>query len=84
MNDAPTVAVIEEVAAIIAQRRRDMPADSYVAECFRRGWPYIARKLIEEGDRSGDRRPRGIRPAAGQRDLRPVFLRPTYAGPARG
>ncbi len=48
MNDAPTVAVIEEVAAIIAQRRRDMPADSYVAECFRRGWPYIARKLIEE------------------------------------
>ena len=40
--------VIDQVAAVIAQRQRDMPADSYVADCLRRGWPYIARKLIEE------------------------------------
>ena len=40
--------IVDEVIAVIAQRRAEMPPDSYVAECLRRGWPYIARKLIEE------------------------------------
>ena len=40
--------IIDQVIAVIAQRQKEMPPDSYVAECLRRGWPYIARKLIEE------------------------------------
>jgi phosphoribosyl-ATP pyrophosphohydrolase len=42
------VEVIDQIFEVIARRQREMPPDSYVAECLRRGWPYIARKLIEE------------------------------------
>ena len=48
MSERPGVEIIEQVAAVIGERKRSMPPDSYVAECLRRGWPYIARKLIEE------------------------------------
>ncbi|MCY3695026.1 MAG: phosphoribosyl-ATP diphosphatase [Chloroflexi bacterium] len=48
MSERPGVEIIDQVIAVIAQRQKEMPPDSYVAECLRRGWPYIARKLIEE------------------------------------
>lgn len=48
MSKRPGVEIIDQVAAVVAERKRSMPPDSYVAECLRRGWPYIARKLIEE------------------------------------
>ena len=48
MSNQPGVEIVDEVIAVIAQRQREMPPDSYVAECLRRGWPHIARKLIEE------------------------------------
>ncbi len=48
MSEKYSTAIIDEVAAIIAQRRTTMPQGSYVTTCFERGWPYIARKVIEE------------------------------------
>lgn len=48
MSERAGVGIIDEVIAVIAQRQKEMPPDSYVADCLRRGWPYIARKLIEE------------------------------------
>jgi phosphoribosyl-AMP cyclohydrolase / phosphoribosyl-ATP pyrophosphohydrolase len=39
---------LSELAAMLRQRRRDLPADSYSAELFKAGPEAIAAKLIEE------------------------------------
>jgi phosphoribosyl-ATP pyrophosphohydrolase/phosphoribosyl-AMP cyclohydrolase len=39
---------LSELAAMLRQRRRDLPADSYSAELFKGGHEAIAAKLIEE------------------------------------
>ncbi|MBI4236122.1 MAG: bifunctional phosphoribosyl-AMP cyclohydrolase/phosphoribosyl-ATP diphosphatase HisIE [Chloroflexi bacterium] len=40
--------VLEELAEVVAQRRREMPAGSYTADLFRAGTERIAQKVIEE------------------------------------
>lgn len=48
-DPAPTLArTISELAALLAERRRDLPAGSYSAELFRGGRGAIARKVAEE------------------------------------
>jgi len=48
-DPAPTLArTVSELAALLAQRRRDLPADSYSAELFRKGRGAIAQKVGEE------------------------------------
>lgn len=48
-DPAPTLArTLSELAALLAERRRDLPADSYSAELFRGGRGVIARKVGEE------------------------------------
>ncbi len=42
-------AVLQELGRTVAQRRRDMPEDSYTASLFTRGTERIAQKVIEEG-----------------------------------
>lgn len=44
----PTVQVIEDVACVIAQRRREPRADSYTSYLFREGIDKIAKKIGEE------------------------------------
>jgi phosphoribosyl-ATP pyrophosphohydrolase len=39
---------LSELAAMLRQRRRDLPADSYSAELFKAGPDAIAAKLVEE------------------------------------
>jgi phosphoribosyl-AMP cyclohydrolase / phosphoribosyl-ATP pyrophosphohydrolase len=39
---------VSELAAMLAQRKRDLPADSYSAELFRGGTAAIAAKIVEE------------------------------------
>ena len=41
--------ILDQLEAIIAQRRTASPEDSYVAKLHARGLPVIARKLGEEG-----------------------------------
>src|SRR5256714_4447414 len=41
---------LSELAAILAQRKRDLPAGSYSAELFRAGTDGIAAKLVEEAN----------------------------------
>src|SRR5438874_5587413 len=41
---------VSELAAILAQRKRDLPAGSYSAELFRAGSAAIAAKLVEEAN----------------------------------
>ena len=45
----PLARTLSELAALIAQRRRDLPDGSYSAELFRRGRGAIAQKVGEEG-----------------------------------
>ena len=40
--------VLKELEGVLAQRRRDMPEDSYTAELFKQGTGRIAQKVIEE------------------------------------
>lgn len=48
-DPAPTLArTLSELAALLAERRRDLPAASYSAELFRAGRARIARKVGEE------------------------------------
>jgi phosphoribosyl-ATP pyrophosphohydrolase/phosphoribosyl-AMP cyclohydrolase len=44
---------LSELAAMLRQRRRDLPADSYSAELFKGGPDAIAAKLIEEAVETG-------------------------------
>src|ERR1700716_4513786 len=41
---------LSELAAVLRQRRRDLPADSYSAELFRGGAEAIAAKIVEEAN----------------------------------
>jgi phosphoribosyl-ATP pyrophosphohydrolase/phosphoribosyl-AMP cyclohydrolase len=47
-ESAPGIEVLEEVAAVIAQRHRDMPEGSYVAKLLAGGPDSIVRKVGEE------------------------------------
>ncbi|MBZ5534689.1 MAG: bifunctional phosphoribosyl-AMP cyclohydrolase/phosphoribosyl-ATP diphosphatase HisIE [Acidobacteriia bacterium] len=40
--------VLSELAAVIAQRQRDLPEDSYTTTLFRKGLDHIAKKVAEE------------------------------------
>ena len=48
VNAADLGRFLSELAAMLRQRRRDLPADSYSAELFKAGPDAIAAKLIEE------------------------------------
>jgi len=48
VNDGDLGRFLSELAALLRQRRRDLPADSYSAELFRAGPDAIAAKLVEE------------------------------------
>jgi phosphoribosyl-ATP pyrophosphohydrolase/phosphoribosyl-AMP cyclohydrolase len=49
-DPAPTLArTLSELAALLAERKRELPAGSYSAELFRAGRSAIARKVGEEG-----------------------------------
>ena len=48
VNQADLGRFLSELAAMLRQRRRDLPADSYSAELFKAGPDAIAAKLIEE------------------------------------
>jgi phosphoribosyl-ATP pyrophosphohydrolase/phosphoribosyl-AMP cyclohydrolase len=47
-NDESLARFVSELAALLRQRKRDLPAGSYSAELFRKGWPAMAEKLVEE------------------------------------
>ena len=47
-NEATLSRFLSELAGLLRQRRRDLPADSFSAELFRGGRPAIAEKLVEE------------------------------------
>ncbi len=47
-NDESLARFLSELAALLRQRRRDMPESSYSATLFRGGRPRIAEKLVEE------------------------------------
>lgn len=47
-NDESLARFVSELAALLRQRRRDLPAGSFSAELFRGGRPAIAEKLVEE------------------------------------
>ena len=47
-SDASLAAFLAELAAVLRQRRRDLPANSFSAELFQGGRPVIAAKLVEE------------------------------------
>lgn len=47
-NDMTLARYLSELAATLAQRKRDLPAGSYSAELFREGTEGIAAKLVEE------------------------------------
>jgi len=49
-DDAPPLArTLSELAALLRERKRDLPAGSYSAELFRKGRGAIAQKVGEEG-----------------------------------
>ena len=49
-DDAPPLArTLSELAALLRERKRDLPAGSYSAELFRKGKGAIAQKVGEEG-----------------------------------
>jgi phosphoribosyl-AMP cyclohydrolase / phosphoribosyl-ATP pyrophosphohydrolase len=48
VNRADLGRFLSELAAMLRQRRRDLPADSYSADLFKEGDEAIAAKLIEE------------------------------------
>jgi phosphoribosyl-ATP pyrophosphohydrolase/phosphoribosyl-AMP cyclohydrolase len=48
VNDRDLGRFLSELAAMLRQRRRDLPADSYSAQLFRAGPDAIASKLVEE------------------------------------
>src|SRR5256885_1939730 len=50
VNDRDLGRFLSELAALLRQRRRDLPADSYSAELFKAGPDAIAAKLVEEAD----------------------------------
>lgn len=47
-NDQSLARFLSELAALLRERRRDLPEGSYSAELFRKGRPAIAAKLVEE------------------------------------
>jgi phosphoribosyl-ATP pyrophosphohydrolase/phosphoribosyl-AMP cyclohydrolase len=48
VNDRDLGRFLSELAAMLRQRRRDLPVDSYSAQLFRAGPDAIASKLVEE------------------------------------
>ena len=40
--------ILDEVYAVILQRKAEMPEGSYVASLFELGWERIGRKVVEE------------------------------------
>jgi phosphoribosyl-ATP pyrophosphohydrolase/phosphoribosyl-AMP cyclohydrolase len=46
---APLARTVSELAALLRERKRDLPAGSYSAELFRKGLNAIAQKVGEEG-----------------------------------
>lgn len=48
VNERDLGRFLSELAAMLAQRKRDLPAGSYSAELFRAGQDAIAAKLVEE------------------------------------
>jgi phosphoribosyl-ATP pyrophosphohydrolase/phosphoribosyl-AMP cyclohydrolase len=53
-NDESLGRFLSELAALLQQRRRDLPAGSFSAELFAGGTPAIAAKLIEEANETAD------------------------------
>src|SRR5207247_1287824 len=49
-NDQTLARFLSDLAAILRQRRRDLPARSFSAELFAGGAPAIAAKLLEEAN----------------------------------
>ena len=49
-NETDLGRFVSELAATLAQRKRDLPAGSYSAELFRGGTSAIAEKLVEEAN----------------------------------
>jgi len=49
-NDQSLARFLSELAALLRQRRRDLPSGSFSAELFRGGAPAIAAKLVEEAN----------------------------------
>ena len=49
-NDQSLGRFLSELAALLRQRRRDLPSGSFSAELFRGGAPAIAAKLVEEAN----------------------------------
>jgi len=54
VNAADLGRFLSELAAMLRQRRRDLPADSYSAELFKAGPDAIAAKLIEEAGETAE------------------------------
>ena len=50
LNDKSLVRFLSELAALLRQRRRDLPEGSFSAELFTGGAPAIAAKLVEEAN----------------------------------
>jgi len=50
LNDKSLVRFLSELAALLRQRRRDLPEESFSAELFTGGAPAIAAKLVEEAN----------------------------------
>jgi len=49
-NDESLVRFLSELAALLRERRRDLPEGSFSAELFKGGAPAIAAKLVEEAN----------------------------------
>lgn len=54
VNEEDLGRFLSELAAMLAQRKRDLPAGSYSAELFREGPDAIAAKLVEEAGETAD------------------------------
>ena len=50
VNDESLARFLSELAALLRQRRRDLPEGSFSAELFKGGAPAIAAKLVEEAN----------------------------------
>ena len=50
VNDESLVRFLSELAALLRDRRRDLPKGSFSAELFKGGAPAIAAKLVEEAN----------------------------------
>ncbi len=48
MNSRLQLEILEELTAILAKRKREMPSDSYVTSLFSKGNTKINSKIIEE------------------------------------